>query len=710
MTNLILLNNIGLLPEFFLGISIIYLLIFGSILSTYKKYPLIQNLILNLAILVLILCLCLVLNDQLHIQEFTLFNNSIIYDYLSFYTKIFILVFSIVCLLMIQNYIKYQKLNQFEYIIIILLAILGFLLLCSANDLITAYLAIELQSLSFYVMASFKKTSSFSVEAGLKYFVLGSFSSAILLLGSSLLYGATGSVNFSDFKDLYSTIYPGLQSNVLQNFNFESLVYSYSSSFLISTDLKQLNFSDFKDIYQCFYREYMNENFIEELLNINIEFYQNITALYNTNSLHFTINDYLLILTNLEILKYFEVFNNTSVCSIYDFRINQLFFNLLYFSKFLCDTYPKEIKSYENYVVSEDINLFEQFNNKILEFKQLMITEYPKIYGEDSIITDWYYNLYLEMCDNFLNSNFIFSTDLQDCNIFQNTYETDLLQIGLILILVSLLFKLAVAPLHAWSPDVYEGSPSSSTLFFAVVSKISIIVLLIRIFSCSFHGFIYNWRFYIVIISVVSILIGSFVALEQRKLKSLLAYSSTSHIGYILLAFCTGTLESIQSIFAYISIYMLAGSCIWSIFILLRKKSNFKYKTKTNKDLSDLASLIKSNRLLALIFTTVLFSIAGFPPLIGFFTKMNIFSSVIESSMFLVATISILTSVISTFYYIRIIKIICFENKLISCLYHPLPYIETFIIVVSFFLLIFLFINPTILYLLSHKISLLYFS
>ena len=94
MTNLILLNNIGLLPEFFLGISIIYLLIFGSILSTYKKYPLIQNLILNLAILVLILCLCLVLNDQLHIQEFTLFNNSIIYDYLSFYTKIFILVFS----------------------------------------------------------------------------------------------------------------------------------------------------------------------------------------------------------------------------------------------------------------------------------------------------------------------------------------------------------------------------------------------------------------------------------------------------------------------------------------------------------------------------------------------------------------------------------------------------------------------------------------
>ena len=338
-----------------------------------------------------------------------------------------------------------------------------------------------------------------------------------------------------------------------------------------------------------------------------------------------------------------------------------------------------------------------------------MITQYPQIYGKNSINIDCYYKIYLDTCDNFLNSNFIFSTDFQDKNIFQNTYETELIQIGLILILVSLLFKLAIAPLHAWSPDVYEGSPTSSTLFFAVVSKISIIVLIIRIFYHSFHGFIYNWRFYIVIISVVSVIIGSFAALEQKKLKSLLAYSSISHMGYILIAFCTGTVEGIQSIFAYISIYMLAGSCIWSIFITLRIKSDYKYDKKTNKDLSDLASLIKSNRLLALIFSTVLFSIAGFPPLIGFFTKMNIFLSVIESSMFLVATISILASVVSTFYYIRIIKIICFENNSIGRLYHPLPYLETFIIVLSFFLLIFLFINPTMLYLLSHKISLLYF-
>lgn len=178
-------------------------------------------------------------------------------------------------------------------------------------------------------------------------------------------------------------------------------------------------------------------------------------------------------------------------------------------------------------------------------------------------------------------------------------------------------------------------------------------------------------------------------------------------MGYLLIAFSTGTLEGIQSIFAYIIIYMLAGSCIWSIFMLLRVKSF--HKNKSNKDLSDMASLIKSNSVLALVLSTVLFSIAGFPPLIGFFTKMNIFLSAVESSMFFIATISILTSVVSTFYYIRIIKILCFENNIVGKLYHPLPFLETFIVVANFCLLIFLFLNPTMLYLISYKISLLNF-
>jgi NADH-quinone oxidoreductase subunit N len=290
----------------------------------------------------------------------------------------------------------------------------------------------------------------------------------------------------------------------------------------------------------------------------------------------------------------------------------------------------------------------------------------------------------------------------------QSTISNEFVLFGLMIIFISIMFKLAIAPLHAWSPDVYEGSPTSSTLFFAVVSKLSLLVLLLRIFYHSFHGLVYSWKFYIVLIAVFSVMVGSFTALEQKKLKSLFAYSSTSHLGYILIAFCSGTLEGVQSIIAYIIIYMLSSSCIWSIIILLKPRDSYN-NTKANKDLADVASLIKSNSILGFILSTTLFSIAGFPPLIGFFTKLNIFLSAMESYMFLVAIVSILASIISTFYYIRIIKIICFENKLVGRLYYPLPYLETLIVVINFLLIIFLFINPTILYLISHKISLYLF-
>ena len=122
------------------------------------------------------------------------------------------------------------------------------------------------------------------------------------------------------------------------------------------------------------------------------------------------------------------------------------------------------------------------------------------------------------------------------------------------LIFVSLMFKLSLAPIHSWSPDIYENSPTSSTLFFAVVSKISILVLLIRIFYNSFQSLIYIWNYYIIVIALFSVLAGSFTALEQRQLKSLLAYSSISHSGYILISFCSGTFEGIQSLIFYLII------------------------------------------------------------------------------------------------------------------------------------------------------------
>lgn len=235
--------------------------------------------------------------------------------------------------------------------------------------------------------------------------------------------------------------------------------------------------------------------------------------------------------------------------------------------------------------------------------------------------------------------------------------------------------------------------------------KLAVFVLLIRIFYSSFSGYITKWRYYIVILAVVTIVVGSFGGLEQKRLKSLLAYSSISHMGYTLIAFSTGTFEGMQTLFCYLFLYMIVGLFIWSIFLVLQLKH--KYIKKQNKDLADLNSLNKSNNILALFFSTVLLSIAGLPPMIGFLVKIGIFLVSIEASMYFVAIVSILCSVVSTFYYIRLIKIMYFESSITGKLYYPIKSNISILLVCLFYFLLFLFVNPTLVYLISHKIILL---
>lgn len=176
-------------------------------------------------------------------------------------------------------------------------------------------------------------------------------------------------------------------------------------------------------------------------------------------------------------------------------------------------------------------------------------------------------------------------------------------------------------------------------------------------------------------------------------------------MGYTLLAFSTGTFEGMQILFCYLFLYMIAGLCIWSIFVVLQMK--YRYIKKQNKDLADLNSLNKSNNILALFFSTVLLSIAGLPPMVGFLVKIGIFLAAIETSMYFVAIISILCSVISTFYYIRLIKIMYFESSITGKLYYPIKSNISILIVCLFYFLLFLFVNPTLVYLTSHKIVLM---
>ena len=211
---------------------------------------------------------------------------------------------------------------------------------------------------------------------------------------------------------------------------------------------------------------------------------------------------------------------------------------------------------------------------------------------------------------------------------------------------------------------------------------------------------------YFFILAVLSIFVGSLGGLEQRKLKTLLAYSSISHTGYLLLSFSTGNLEGVQMMFYYLIIYMVSGLAFWSVYIFLRQKRN-SYYNKSNKELGDLALLNSSNPMLAFILAITLFSMAGIPPMVGFLAKLGIFSVVIKSSAYLVAVLSILFSVISTFYYIRLIKILYFENTLVGKLYLPITTYKSLLISVLALSLIILCMDPTIIYLLFYKATLL---
>ena len=174
-------------------------------------------------------------------------------------------------------------------------------------------------------------------------------------------------------------------------------------------------------------------------------------------------------------------------------------------------------------------------------------------------------------------------------------------------------------------------------------------------------------------------------------------------MGYALIAFSTGTFMGVQMLIFYMIIYMISGLCVWSIFLLLKLKKKSSIN-KYNKELGDLVLLKKSNSAIAFALSLTMFSIAGIPPMIGFISKMSVFLSVVGITFYFVALISILFSVISTFYYIRIIKVLYFENLLVGKLYYPISTEKTLIFSILIFSLIFLFINPTLLYLLSYKV------
>ena len=359
-----------------------------------------------------------------------------------------------------------EKVYAYEMVILILLAVTGLLLLVSAYDLLALYLAIELQSLSLYVLASLKRTSEYSTEAGLKYFILGAISSGLLLFGSSLIYGITGSINFADIAS-------GIAAS-----------------------------------------------------------------------------------------------------------------------------------SYEG--------------------------------GEATI---------------------------------------SLLAIGVVFILSGLLFKLSLAPFHQWTPDVYEGSPTNVTAFFAIVPKIAVLGVSLRLVltvlasptnNAALESAVTNTlgvQQLLIGCSVLSMLVGAFGGLYQKKIKRLLAYSAIGHMGYLTIGFITGSVEGVTAVFIYLFIYMITSIGFFTILLAVESALPQSFSRDRRIRLTyitDLALLSKAHPLLAFSAAIILFSMAGIPPLAGFFSKLYLFLAAISSSLYLLATIAVLTSVVGCFYYIRLIKYLYF--------------------------------------------------
>ena len=422
------------LPEIFISLSIMFLLVLG----VFKKDS--SKLIFNLSLLALLITAIITLNETFSANQITLFNNSIIIDYMASLMKIITLLGAFLVLLISSSYLITFKIFKIEYPILILCSVLGMMVMISSNDLMVFYMGLELQSLALYVLATFNRDQLKSSEAGLKYFVLSALSSGLLLYGCSLIYGFSGSTNF-------------------------------------------------------------------------------------------------------------------------DVILNEL-----------------------------------NSTNYVLTF-------------------------------------------------------------GIVFILVGLAFKISAVPFHMWAPDVYEGSPTSVTLFFTMVPMIAALTVFIRFLYVPFLNLIDQWQMIIIFLSIASMLFGAVAAIGQTNIKRLIAYSSIGHIGYTLAGLATGTNEGIQTSVVYIIIYIIMNLAFFSCLLMLKRNDQYY------EDIDDLSGLSKNHPLLSLSMLVILFSLAGIPPLAGFFAKFYIFTAVIEQSMYFLAIVGLLSTVIAAFYYLRIIKIIYFDKE-----------------------------------------------
>jgi NADH-quinone oxidoreductase subunit N len=228
--------------------------------------------------------------------------------------------------------------------------------------------------------------------------------------------------------------------------------------------------------------------------------------------------------------------------------------------------------------------------------------------------------------------------------------------IGIVFILSGLAFKLSAVPFHMWTPDVYDGAPTPITTFFAVGPKLAAMALLLRVMMGPFAEMVGQWQQIIVLISIASMLIGALGAIAQNNIKRLMAYSSISNVGYALIGLAAGTSDGISSVMVYMALYLAMTLGAFTCILGMR------WRDKMVIGVTDLAGLSKTHPAMALAMGIFMFSLAGIPPLAGFFAKVYVFFAAIDAGLWGLAIIGVLTSVVAAFYYLRIVKIMYFDE------------------------------------------------
>ncbi len=228
--------------------------------------------------------------------------------------------------------------------------------------------------------------------------------------------------------------------------------------------------------------------------------------------------------------------------------------------------------------------------------------------------------------------------------------------VGIVFLCAGLAFKVSAVPFHMWTPDVYEGAPTPVTAFFAVAPKIAAMALFMRALIVPFVAISADWQQIIIVISVASMLLGAFAAIWQNNIKRLMAYSSIGHVGYALIGLAAGSAEGVRGVLVYLAIYVAMNLGTFACILCMRRKTGMV------EGITDLAGLSKSNPLMALALAVFMFSMAGIPPLGGFFGKFYVFVAAMNAELYTLAVIGVLASVVGAFYYLRIIKIMYFDE------------------------------------------------